>query len=237
MACLGLVEAGGEGKGAGLALGIGSRATSHMQVVVFKVNRRNLHQPYVAGDAAIVPPVEDLCGNILGMALVVHLDDDDVLTVDEQVADVEVEWCEAADMMTGLLAIHPHMTVVVDGAEVKQRAVVLHGYGLKASHKPYRAFIEEQPFVLRVPVGGYLHGGRLVEIVLYQVFRMLRLGISEEAPPRGFHAVVIVAFFLDIDDVVPVTIEQQALVSLHILQQRHLRLCLRQGQKSKKVKQ
>ena len=110
-------------------------------------------------------------------------------------------------MMASELAVDIDVGVVVDGTKIKQRAMISIAMPVKRTLKPYGTLVEEQPVVLRIPVARNLHGRRFVEVVFYQVFRALRLGIEEEAPGCGIHAVVVVALFLHIDDIVPLTIE------------------------------
>ena len=157
------------------------------------------------------------------MTFVVNLDNDGVLcrgrmtrgrgrALDEQVGDVEVEGGETAYVVACLLAVYPHVAVVVDSTEVEQGTVVAHGHCLETGLEPYRAFVEEETIVLCVPVAGNLHGGRLVEVVFYQVLGTLGFRIEEESPTVRVHAIVVVAFFLHVNNVVPRTIERHALV-------------------------
>ena len=53
------------------------------------------------------------------MTLVVDLDDDGVFSLIQQIADIVVEWREATDVTAHMSAVHIHMTVVVDGAEIQ----------------------------------------------------------------------------------------------------------------------
>ena len=52
-----------------------------LQLEILDIRGRHPHKEYIAGDAAIVPPVEYLCGHGLGLALVVHFHDDRVFSV------------------------------------------------------------------------------------------------------------------------------------------------------------
>ena len=108
--------------------------------------------------------------------------------------------------MAGFLAVYPDTAVVVDCTEIEQCTVVLCRYSLETRLKPDSAFIEEEPFILRIPVRGNPHGGRLVEVVFDEVFGPLGFGVDEESPASGVHAVVIIPLFLYIDDVMPVTV-------------------------------
>ena len=157
------------------------------------------------------------------MAFVVHLHNHEVLTVLQQIRHVEVERCEATDMVSSFLAVHIHIGIIVHGSEVEQRASPLLRVELETLLQPHGPLVEEQPFVLCVPVARYLHGLRLVEVVLDQILRALGLGIAEESPVVGIHAIVVVALLLHIDDVVPCTVKARGLSSQDV---RHLRyLC------------
>ena len=153
------------------------------------------------------------------MTLVVDFDDEDVLSLFQHVADIVVEWREATDVMSHMPAVHIDMAVVVDGTEIQQRPHILHRHGLKTLLEPNCPFIEEQSLVLCVPITGNPHGGRFVEVVLNQVFRLLRLSILEESPSCGVHAVVVIALLLHIDDVVPLAVERHALIGIDVLDQ------------------
>ena len=218
VACLCLAQTGAESQAAAFQ-------AHHLHVVVLDVNGRHLHQLHIAGDAAVVPPVEDQRGHILGVALVVHLHDDRVLTLLQHLCDIEVEGCESADVMPGLLAVHPYAAVVVRCPEVEQGFVsalneTIIGFNIETLLEPHGALVEEQSFVLCVPVAWNLHRGRLVEVVLDEVFGLLGLRIAEESPGRRIHAVVVVALFLHVYDVVPCPVERQTLIGVHVLDHR-----------------
>ena len=121
--------------------------------------------------------------------------------------------------MSNFLAIHPHMTVVVHGTEIKQCAIVLHRHSLETLLKPDGTLIEEQAFVLGVPVARNLHRWRLVEVVFYQILRALWFRILEKSPLCGLHTIVVITLLLHVHDVVPLAVEQQTLIGIHILNQ------------------
>ena len=179
-----------------------------LQGVVLDVEWRHIHQQHVAGDAAVVPPVEDLRGHILCMALVVHLHDDGVLALLQLLGHIEVESGEATDVVSHLRAVHINVTVVVDRTKVEQGVASLSGMPVKALLEPHRSLVEEQAFVPRVPIGWNGHGGRGVEVILDEVFWTLWLRIAEESPRGRVHAIVIIALFLHIHDVVPIAVQR-----------------------------
>ena len=155
------------------------------------------------------------------MTLVVHFDDDHILALVQLFGDIEVERCEPAHMMAHMMPVHIDMSIVVDSPEIQQCPASVLWPVLETTLQPYRSLVEEQPLVLRVPVARHLHGGSLVEIILYQVFGLLRLGIAEESPAGGFHAIIIIALFLNIHDIVPGAIQRLCMAGHHITNQRH----------------
>ena len=120
-----------------------------------------------------------------------------------------------------MLGVHIHMCVVVHSAEVEQRAASLLLVIGERLLEPYCSLIEEQALVLGVPVAGDAHLGGFVKVILDEIFRALRLGILEESPTADIHSVVIVAFLLYVDDVVPLAVQQSGLSCIHIAQQGH----------------
>ena len=216
VASLFLVEVGREGYRAVLGLGI---SLDKLQIVIFKIYHRHLDQRDITGDATIVPPVEDKRGHILGTTLVVDLHDDDVFALDEQVADIIIEWCETANVVTSPLTVDPDVAVVVDGTEVEQGAIVLCRLSLETFLEPDGTFVEKEALVACVPVGGNLHHVRLVEVVLDKILRALGFSIDKETVAHGVHTIVVETFFLHINDVVPVAIERHTLIGLHILKE------------------
>ena len=108
-----LVQLHGEEQLTGVAL-------IQQQTVVLDIGRCHLDEQDVAGDAAIVPPVENLGGHILCTSLVVCLHNDDILTLLQQVSHIHVERCETTDMMASELAVDIDVGVVVDGTKIEQ---------------------------------------------------------------------------------------------------------------------
>ena len=68
-----------------------------------------------------------------------------------------------------------------------------------------------------------MHRRRLVEVVLHEILRPLGLGITEESPRRGIHAVVVVALLLHVHNVVPLAVQRRVLVGLDVVYQRDVR--------------
>ena len=94
-----------------------------LEAIVLQVECRHLHQFHVASDAAIVPPVENLCGHIFCVALVVYLHDDVVLTLLQQVGNIVVEGREAAYVMPHMLPVHIHMRIIIHSTKVEQNLI------------------------------------------------------------------------------------------------------------------
>ena len=162
------------------------------------------------------------------MAFVIDFHDDDVLALLQLVSHVEVERGETTDVVTDMVSVHVNVGVVVHGSEVEQRAPLLASLCgsrlVEPLHEPNSSFVEEQSLVARVPIGRNLHGFSLVEVVFDEVLRLLWLGIAEESPARRVHSVVVIALFLNVDDVVPGAIERSGVSSEDVSDLRHL-LC------------
>ena len=218
-----LVQFSGETDFPVLCLGI---SLLQLEAIVLQIHRTDLDQHYVTGDSAVVPPVKDLGGHVLRVALVVHLDYDGVLAFAQQVADIQVERGETPDMVSRLPAVHPDMTVGIDRTKVELGAVVGHRHRKETAFEPDRSFVEEKAVVLGIPVRWNLQGGRLVKVVFYKILRPAGLGVPEEPGGSWVHAVVVIAFLLDIHYVVPVTVQGGSFVGLGILKQRQFRLAI-----------
>ena len=59
------------------------------------------------------------------MAFVVHLHDDEVLTILQLVGDVIVEGCESSNVVSHVVAVHIDMRIVVHRTEIEQHAPLL----------------------------------------------------------------------------------------------------------------
>ena len=151
------------------------------------------------------------------MTFVIYLNDNGVLAFLQQVADIIVKWGKATHVVTSLLTIYPHMAIVVYSAKIKQGAAFGHRHSLEAFLKPNCSLVEEQFFVLCIPVRRNLHGRRLIKVVLNQILRLLGLGIDKEAIAHRIHTIIVIALFLHINNVVPVAIEQTILIGINIL--------------------
>ena len=140
-----------------------------LQRVVFDIRLWHADQHHVAGNASVVPPVEDACRHVVLMALVVYLHNHKVLALLHHVGHVETERRETTFMPTGFLAVDIDDGLIVDGTEVQQQALALDGCVVEVALHPYRTLIEKQLCQLCVPVARHMHGRRLVEVVLYEV--------------------------------------------------------------------
>ena len=214
VSALGLVEFGAEGQ----QLGVAACAS---QFIVLDVDRCYVDEQDVARDAAVVPPVEDTGGHGLGLAFVIDHDDDGVLAIMNLVGHVHVERREAAHVVPYLSAVQPNTSLVVHGAEVEDGAAVGLLLIVETAHQPHRTFVEEQLVVLRVPVARHLHDGRGVEVVLDEIFGTCGLGVAEEPPACRVHSVIVVAFFLHIDDVMPRPVQGQGIAAQDVGHLRH----------------
>ena len=126
-------------------------------------------------------------------------------------------------MITGVPAVHPHAGLVIDCTKVEYGPVVIGlTVPLKRALEPDGSLIEEQLFILGVPVAGYVHDCCLVKVIFYKVLGALGLGVPEESPCGGVHSVIIVAFLLYIDYVIPLSVERCNVTCLDVGQLRHL---------------
>ena len=71
-----------------------------LQAIVLNIYRVHLRQQDITGDTAIVPPVENQGRHMCCPAFIIHLYNDDIITILQQVCDVEVERSETTLMMT-----------------------------------------------------------------------------------------------------------------------------------------
>ena len=154
----------------------------NVQGVVLYVEWGNIDKEHIACDASVVPPVENLCRNILCMTLVVHFYDDGVLTLLELFGHIEVERCKATNVVSHFLTIYIDVAIIIDSTEIEQGVATLSGMPIKTFLEPYCAFVEKQALVSCVPVRGDGHSGRGVEVIFDKVFWTLRFCIAEKAP-------------------------------------------------------
>ena len=120
-------------------------------------------------------------------------------------------------------AVHPHAGLVIDCAKVEYSPVVIGlTVPLKRALEPDGPLIEEQLRVLGVPITGDIHHRGLVKIIFYKVLGVLGLGVPEESPCSGVHAVIIVAFLLHINYVIPLSVERCNVTCPDVGQLRHL---------------
>ena len=120
-------------------------------------------------------------------------------------------------------AVHPHAGLVIDCAKVEYSPVAIGlTVPLKRALEPDGPLIEEQLLILGVPVAGYVHDCGLVKVIFYKVLGSLGLGVPEESPCGGVHAVIIVALLLHIDYVIPLSVERCNVTCPDVGQLRHL---------------
>ena len=199
-----------------------------LDAVVLDESLLDRHEEHVASDAAVVPPVEDIGRNGFWMALVIDLHNHIVLSFFQSIGDVEVERREATEVSALLLAVDIDHGFVVDSAEIEQHALVGLWLIVEGATEPYSALVEEETFVLNVPVARNVHLVGGVEIVFYQFERRFLMSIEEEAPRRFFHSVVVEADFLLVDDVTPFSVERShVLTAIDVADERNLGRCLR----------
>ena len=101
--CLCLIELDAEGDGTSAPFV--NFCTGKTKAIILYIGGSDIDEQHVACDATIVPPVEDLGGNILGMALVIDLEDDEVFSLLQLIGHIVVEWGETSHMVSDKLAI------------------------------------------------------------------------------------------------------------------------------------
>ena len=112
-----------------------------MQRIVVDISLANGEQQHVAGNAAVVPPVEDLCRHIVSMALVVHLYDNIVLSLLHKIGHIETERGETAYVPSRLFAIHIDNGLVVHCTKIEQRTLTFIELIIEVALQPYRTLI------------------------------------------------------------------------------------------------
>jgi len=137
---------------------------------------------YVAGDAPVVPPVGVDGGDLVGVTGVVGFYDEGVVAFPELVGDLELEWREAALVCAELFAVEIDMRLVVDGAEVKEVALMGVFRQLEDAAVPDGTFVIQEFVVLGVPVARDLECRAAIEIV-FDELAFVGLFLSSKKPP------------------------------------------------------
>ena len=156
---------------------------------------------------------------MIGIPFIVHFHDDEVLSIVEDIRHVKIKRREASHMFPYPLAIHINYGLVIDSAEVKNGLLSRLGMIGETLLKPYCPLVELQLWVLGVPVRRDVHRLRLVKIIFYQVGRGFRLRIVPKGMAHWFPTIIIIADLLNVNDIIPFSIQGDTLPCKDIRQQ------------------
>ena len=196
------------------------------QPVIIHKTGRHFYQRYIPRDAAIIPPVRFHGGHSLRLARVVHRDHRKVAAVLQRLCYITIELCKAALVLTDMLVIHKHGSLVIHRAEMQKHFVVAPGVIFEVPLIPQQAFVVVQLRCLRVPVTRHLQCRRLREVIFQQRPAQVEVLIGRKARltwhillhvRRGPRRAKTIA--IGINDVVPVTIQARSRAMVRIHQQ------------------
>src|ERR1019366_1903426 len=105
-----------------------------------------------ASEPAVVPPIGHDGGDEVLLALVVHLDHENVALLADVGGDFELEGREAAPGLAGLDAVEEDNAAIVRGAEPDEDAMSRGDRAIEIAFVPDRTFVEHKVGALRVPI-------------------------------------------------------------------------------------
>jgi hypothetical protein len=106
---------------------------AEVEVIVVDEFLGDIDERYIAGEAAVVPPVGLESGDAIGYAGIVDGENDEVLAFLEDARDLAIEGGEAALVLTDFFCIDPDEGAVVRGPKVKEGAGVRSGEMFKVA--------------------------------------------------------------------------------------------------------
>ena len=166
--------------------------------------------PHVACEPAVVPPIGHHGGDEFLLALIVHLDDDDVAVVTNLPVISNWKGVKPPDVLADLDAVEEDHGAVVRRAEPDEDPMA--GGVAQSKSRLYQRCLrrgEARAAVYSSRPGPEAVGG--IEIVLDQIALGLRFFVgAETAIGLGLVAIVEVAGFVGIDDGAPRTVEADA---------------------------
>ncbi len=181
-----------------------------VDVVVVDELHRESDEGDIAGEAAVVEPVDADGGDAVDQASGVDGDDDEVGAGLEGGGDFTVERGESALVVADALLVYPDEGLVVCRTDVEEGARVGFGLEVEVALVPDDAFETEEGGVLGVPVAGNFEGGGGGEVVLFVVRAAVDVGM-------GIEGVAVVANLTGggiegsggwlVDEVVPVSVQ------------------------------
>src|ERR1700753_2705659 len=153
-----------------------------MKIVLVDEDVWNCNERDFARDAAVVPPIGFKRRDIVFMTSVINSGNDEVIASVYCFCHVAVEGRKSAFMLADFFAVNPPPGVVIGCADVQEDARMLLRLVSEVTLIPDGAFVEEERFVLCVPVAGNLKLGSFVEVVFgWTGIVRLRLAVQEPA--------------------------------------------------------
>src|ERR1035441_8532796 len=194
------------------------RALLQLDAVILHEGGRHVNDADGGGEPAVVPPIGHDGGDEFLLALVVHLDDEDVALLADLAGDFELEGREAAFVLADLDAVEEDHGAIIGRAEPDEDAVSGLDGAIEIALIPDGAFVEYEVGALRVPIAGDLQAVGGIEIVFDEVARGFRFQIgAETAIGLRLVAIVVIAGFVRIDNGAPQSVEVDTLAGGGIL--------------------
>ena len=197
------------GEGVGIGGGEGVFALKVDVIVVDELCGKR-DQRDIAGEAAVVEPVDADGGDAIDFAGGVHSDDDEVAARLEGGGDFAVEGSEAALVIADALLVYPDEGLIVCSADVEEGTRVCFGLEVEVTLVPDDSLEAKESGVLGIPVPRDLECGGSSEVVLLVMRSAVDVGVAVEGiaviANLTFGSVETLSGWL-INEVVPVSIE------------------------------
>ena len=175
------------------------RTFRQLHEIILHKRFRQLDQFHAARESTVVPPVGIQPRHGIGTPRIVDLNHQAVVAVVERIGYLKVESSKAAGMLAQLLAVQPHLAVIVRRPKINKHPRISALVIRKISLIPQRILIEHQRLALRVPVARDFQRPRDVEVVFDQIALVFGLSVFIELRPQ--------ACFIGIDNRVPGSIQ------------------------------
>jgi len=165
------------GEGAGIGGGEGAFALE-VDVVVVDELRGKSNEGDIAGEAAVVEPIDANGGDAIDLAGGVHRDNDEVVTGLQGGGDFAVEGGEAALVVADALLVYPDEGLIVCSADMEEGARVGFGLEVEVVLIPDDPLKAEKRRVLSVPVAGDFECGSSGEVIFFVVRATVDIGVG-----------------------------------------------------------
>ena len=153
-------------------------AVGKVDIVVVDESTWHGYKRNVAGEAAIVEPVDADGGNAIDEPSGVDGDDDEVGARMQDGGDFAVKGRVAALVIADAFLVDPNVGAVIGRADVEETAGARLGLRLEVALIPDDALVVEELGYLGVPVAGNFERGRCGEVVLLVVLAARGWGAS-----------------------------------------------------------